>query len=206
MFDYYYYNEYDIGYVDYYVADTYVAESYYYDSGYVDYYVADTYVTESYYYDIGYYDYIDYRYYPDNSIGSFTNDVIYGTNGDDVLDGGLGDDYLYGGSGNDVLWAGYGKDVLAGGSGNDIFAIYAAGDFVITDFNTSRDMLYFFPETTGIYNMGNLLASISSIIEYDTGVVVDFYWNASITLVGIYSNDLMAIEVIFPTSLSNYYI
>lgn len=144
--------------------------------------------------------------FSEDIFGSFGDDDIYGADGDDyihggsgndVLDGGEGDDVLYGGSGNDLLWAGYGADDLIGGTGSDIFAIYAGGAFIIQDFNTFYDALYFNPETTGIYNMDDLCNTISDIEEYDQGVVIDFYQGISITLVGIDYNELGWVSVEF---------
>lgn len=145
----------------------------------------------------GYSEDISGSYGDDDIYGAGGDDYITGNSGNDILDGGQGDDSLYGGSGDDVLWAGYGEDDLTGGFGSDIFAIYAEGDFVIHDFSTSFDTLFFDPKTTGIYDMGDLLDAISDITEYQQGIVIDFYEHASITLVGLYCDDLSWVTVGF---------
>ena len=125
------------------------------------------------------------------------DDDLYGGQGDDVLDGAEGDDYLNGGDGNDLLWAGFGQDVLVGGRGSDAFGFYAPGDFLIDDFNVFSDILLFDSETTGIYNIDDLIDAVTDIEESDIGVVIDFGYTASITLVGVYENDLDLVRVDF---------
>lgn len=51
--------------------------------------------------------------------GGFGSDTLNGGNGNDTLDGSFGDDILNGGNGDDTLDGGFGNDTLNGGSGND---------------------------------------------------------------------------------------
>ena len=143
--------------------------------------------------------------YSDDLYGGRGNDDIFGAGGDDylegnagndILDGGYGDDDLNGGSGDDWLWAGYGDDVLTGGSGHDVFAFYAHGDFVIEDFNPSTDTLVFSHES-GISCMAELADSIYDITQSQAGVTIDLDNQTSITLVGVYYNDLPYVDVGF---------
>jgi Ca2+-binding RTX toxin-like protein len=45
--------------------------------------------------------------------------ILYGSGGNDVLNGSTGNDNLFGQAGNDILNGGAGNDILAGGGGND---------------------------------------------------------------------------------------
>ncbi len=121
------------------------------------------------------------------------NDSIDGGGGNDNLDGGEGDDNLIGGLGDDVLNAGHGTDNLTGGGGSDIFNFYAAGQFIIHDFDVSSDKLNFDAEEIGIESIEELLSVIESIEDTEEGVTVNFVNDiASITLVGLQSSDLSA--------------
>lgn len=121
------------------------------------------------------------------------NDSIDGGAGNDNLDGGEGDDNLIGGLGDDVLNAGHGTDNLTGGEGSDIFNFYAAGQFIIQDFDVSSDKLNFDAEEIGIESIEELLSVIESIEDTEEGVTVNFVDDiASITLVGLQSSDLSA--------------
>ena len=136
-------------------------------------------------------------YWDDDIYGSGGDDYISGEAGDDILDGGKGNDILYGGTGDDILWAGYGQDELIGGSGYDIFGFYAGGNFVIEDFSTASDMLFFDSTTTGIDCVNDLLDAISGVDETYEGVIIDFYGGASIEMVGVYWHDLTNVVVDF---------
>ncbi|MEE8234397.1 MAG: HYR domain-containing protein, partial [Gammaproteobacteria bacterium] len=72
--------------------------------------------------------------------GSFTDDIIMGTNlpdlifaygGDDIIGGGKGNDCIFGGEGDDIIFGNEGNDNLTGNEGNDIIK-GNAGDDVIT--------------------------------------------------------------------------
>ncbi len=91
------------------------------------------------------------------------NDLLKGGAGNDNLSGEDGDDVLTGGAGNDTLSGGAGNDILTGGAGNDIF-IWKTNDVsttsapahdVVTDFNSSNDVL----------NLADLLSDGSHTIE-----------------------------------------
>lgn len=126
------------------------------------------------------------------------NDTIDGGEGDDNLDGGEGDDDLIGGAGNDILNAGHGTDSLTGGEGNDTFNFYAAGQFVIKDFDTSSDKINFDADETGLSSIEELLEAIENIEETEDGVTVHFVNDiASITLIGLQADDLSADMVTF---------
>jgi predicted extracellular nuclease len=75
--------------------------------------------------------------------GNRGNDTLLGGNGDDLLHGGSGADALDGGRGNDTLVGGLGNDVLTGGNGSDriVYNTIAEGMDIVTDFNTSQDIL-----------------------------------------------------------------
>jgi len=133
----------------------------------------------------------------DDLIGSWGNDVIYGNYGNDILDGAEGNDYLNGGDGNDLLWAGYGQDELFGGRGYDAFGFYAPGDFVVDDFNVFSDTILFDSEATGLYDIYDLVNAVTSVKEFYDGVEINFSDVASITLVGVYMNDLDLVSVDF---------
>ena len=63
-------------------------------------------------------------------IGTSSNDVIYGNDGDDYIDASKGNDTIYGGEGNDYLAGGKGSDTIHGGNGNDTIneGSHLAGD------------------------------------------------------------------------------
>lgn len=67
------------------------------------------------------------------SIGSETNDFLFGLGGDDSINGGDGSDTILGGNGNDVLMKTGGFGRMFGGSGEDTLSseeggIYVGGD------------------------------------------------------------------------------
>lgn len=91
------------------------------------------------------------------------------------------------------LHAGFGRDDLTGGEGSDIFSFYAAGDFTVQDFDRSTDLLAIESGTTGLHDMEDLLAVISSIEDSNEGVIIRFINDiASVTLVGLDQSDLSA--------------
>lgn len=87
----------------------------------------------------------------DTLYGGYGNDTIYGGKGNDLLEGditfstqgtiaiGSGNDYLIGGKGADTLAGSQGNDTVFGGPGADIFTTYAAGTYLVTDFNVAED-------------------------------------------------------------------
>ena len=76
--------------------------------------------------------------------GGMRNDHLAGGNGNDRLVGKLGDDVLEGDAGNDRLWGGLGEDVLSGGGGNDhLFGGFGADEFVYR-LGDGRDTIYDF--------------------------------------------------------------
>jgi Ca2+-binding RTX toxin-like protein len=125
------------------------------------------------------------------------NDDLYGEDGDDDLDGGQGDDHLYGGAGDDILRAGHGNDILTGGEGNDIFGFYAAGDFLVQDFDKTLDCIYFDSDSTGLHNIAELLNAITDVENTNQGAVFHFGSIASIALVGVQAHEITAEMVHF---------
>jgi hypothetical protein len=130
--------------------------------------------------------------------GGSGNDIIEGGDGNDEINGEKGDDVLIGGTGHDILHAGFGRDDLTGGEGSDIFSFYAAGGFTVQDFDRSTDLLAIESGTTGLHDMEDLLAVISSIEDSNEGVIIRFINDiASVTLVGLDQSDLSASIVKF---------
>lgn len=130
--------------------------------------------------------------------GSEGNDKLYGGFGDDVINGGKGNDLLVGDSGNDVLKIGYGFDNVWGGEGNDIFNFYAPGHFVVHDFDTANDLLMFDSEKTGLHTIQDLLAVVTHMEDDEQGATLYFLNDvASITFIGLHSEDLSANMVTF---------
>ena len=67
------------------------------------------------------------------------DDILIGNGGNDTLNGGAGSDILVGGAGNDTFVVASGNSAaVLGGSGNNGTI---SGYDVITDFNTSSDIL-----------------------------------------------------------------
>lgn len=65
----------------------------------------------------------------DTVTGSFSNDLIFGNQGEDLLDGGSGgNDTLYGGQGKDALTSTLGNNVLLGNLDNDLLGGGAGND------------------------------------------------------------------------------
>ncbi len=57
--------------------------------------------------------------FPNFDFGTFSDDILTGTDRRDVLFGLFGDDTIAAGAGNDVVFAGWGNDTLEGGAGRD---------------------------------------------------------------------------------------
>ncbi len=72
--------------------------------------------------------------------GQWGNDTLFGENGDDVINGGAGNDILDGGDGNDRLYGDYGNDTLLGGKGND--SLYPQLGTNVVDGGPDNDRLY----------------------------------------------------------------
>ncbi len=72
--------------------------------------------------------------------GSFSDDIIMGTNlpdlifaygGDDIIGGGKGNDCIFGGEGDDIIFGNEGNDNLTGNEGNDIIKGNSGDDIII---------------------------------------------------------------------------
>ncbi len=90
---------------------------------------------------------------------------------------------ITGGGGNDTLVGGGGNDTLTGGLGSDVFGFSALGHHVVKDFDVAHDSLAF--STTGVTNIQQLAALITSVDNAPSGVTYHFGNDASITLVGV---------------------
>jgi Ca2+-binding RTX toxin-like protein len=106
-----------------------------------------------------------------------------------VLVGDLAAQDITGGAGNDTLVGGGGNDTLTGGLGNDLFGFSALGHYTITDFNMATDQIAF--NTTGVSNIQQLAALVTSVDDAPTGVTYHFGNDASITLVGISASQVL---------------
>jgi Ca2+-binding RTX toxin-like protein len=90
---------------------------------------------------------------------------------------------ITGGGGNDTLVGGGGNDTLTGGLGNDVFGFSALGHVTLKDFDVAHDSVAF--ASTGITNIQQLAALVSSVDNAASGVTFNFGHDASITLVGV---------------------
>lgn len=138
--------------------------------------------------------------------GGGENDTLYGQSGDDVLIGDTGFDTLYGGSGNDVLDGGgrtdlldggIGDDTLTGAGGNDIFVFHRhAGNDVVTDFNSSGDVIDLTAFGLQNFNRLNLLDALS---QESGGTLIDFsalggsgsVWLEDVTVASLSASDFI---------------
>lgn len=76
-----------------------------------------------------------------NGLTGFSDDLMYGRDGDDILNGGIGNDKLFGEGGEDIIFAGSGDDLLVGD--NDLAGINS--DSYATDIligGDGKDQLY----------------------------------------------------------------
>lgn len=74
--------------------------------------------------------------------GGAGNDTLRGRGGDDRISGGDGNDLIFGGAGDDTLRAGAGGDTLSGGNGADLFIFRETDEVVtITDFVRTTDRI-----------------------------------------------------------------
>lgn len=95
----------------------------------------------------------------DSLYGGAGRDTIDGGDGSDTIDGGDGDDVIDGGTGNDTISGGAGDDTITTGGGSDII-IFGSGDGndVVTDFQTSRDVVELrFPGVSSFSDVQSLM-------------------------------------------------
>jgi serralysin len=118
------------------------------------------------------------------TIGTNSNDALFGGNGNDVLEGQNGDDSITGGAGNDQLIGGGGNDSLTGGTGTDrfYFPLREFGQDTITDLQPG-DLIDL--EALGVADFASLLPFITEIAGNAT--IETFYRGnvERITLTGI---------------------
>jgi RTX calcium-binding nonapeptide repeat (4 copies)/Domain of unknown function DUF11/WD40-like Beta Propeller Repeat len=67
---------------------------------------------------------------PCTEVGTFGDDVLYGSPGPDKICGLTGADRIYGGAGNDYIDSGNGADIVAGGPGHDTILTKGGNDTV----------------------------------------------------------------------------
>ncbi len=109
---------------------------------------------------------------------------IFGRDGDDALFGRNGADYLNGGAGRDTLDGGNGNDTLRGGTHADTF-VFNGGSDVVEDFRRSDADRLFLDDS--VFGPGWTAAELTETYARATpgGVVFDFGYDNSITLLGV---------------------
>ena len=95
---------------------------------------------------------------------------------------------IIGGGGNDTLVGGGGNDTLTGGLGSDVFGFSALGHVTLTDFDVAHDTAAF--SSSGITNIQQLAALVTSVENDAAGVTFNFGPDASITLVGVSASEI----------------
>ena len=136
----------------------------------------------------------------DDLFGGLGRDRLFGGDGNDSLSGGFGRDRLFGGDGDDTLSGGFGRDFLSGGDGNDVLTggfgadrfdmSHLEGHDRITDFG-GRDRL--------IVSRDDFLdfhAFLDAATDQGAGVLIEAD-DDSLFLVGVYSDDLSAGDLLF---------
>ncbi|GAB6043022.1 hypothetical protein [Endothiovibrio diazotrophicus] len=119
------------------------------------------------------------------------NGVVRGDNASGMaLIGDVQNQALVGGTGNDTLVGGSGQDTLIGGVGDDTFGFVDTGHFRVSDFNPNGDHFAFNVE--GITSYEQLAGYITSIEQVDNGFTVHFGEYASITLLGVTTEEISA--------------
>jgi len=103
--------------------------------------------------------------------------------GNDVLDAGKGDDTLWGGGGDDELTGGKGRDLFGFGAGD--------GDDVITDFEKSKDTI-FFDGIAGVDDFGDLIFT-----KVGSDVLITWGTSDSILLEGMKLNQIHSGDFMF---------
>ena len=81
-------------------------------------------------------------------------------------------------------------DLVVAGAGYENFKFQSAGNFVIENFDVTKDSLVFDSNATGIHDLPELIGSISTIVDLQNGMEVEFLNGSTITLVGIHAADL----------------
>ena len=139
--------------------------------------------------------------------GGTGNDRVFGDAGSDLLVGGADNDFLSGGSGSDDLIGGTGDDRMAGGTGADTFVFVTGhGADVITDFDTSEDVLDFSgilipydPEFDGIFPVSPSIEYYSEYASQEgANVVLTIDGGDRVTLLNTDLGDLSADNFILP--------
>ncbi|MDG1518942.1 MAG: hypothetical protein P8Q57_00540, partial [Yoonia sp.] len=139
--------------------------------------------------------------------GGAGNDRVFGDAGSDLLVGGADNDFLSDGSGSDDLIGGTGDDRMAGGTGADTFVFVTGhGADVITDFDTSEDVLDFSgilipydPEFDGIFPVSPSIEYYSEYASQEgANVVLTIDGGDRVTLLNTDLGDLSADNFILP--------
>lgn len=148
--------------------------------------------------------------------GGTGNDRVFGDAGSDLLVGGADNDFLSGGSDSDDLIGGTGDDRMAGGTSDDRMAggtsadtfvfVTGHGADVITDFDTSEDVLDFSgilipydPEFDGIFPVSPGIEYYSEYASQEgANVVLTIDDGDRVTLLNTDLGDLSADNFILP--------
>jgi len=116
--------------------------------------------------------------------GNMSDDMLYGDDGADTLFGGQAGDILYGGAGADVLFGNNGTDTLSGEIGDDLlFGGNSPDTFIFGagfDHDTIADL-----EVADQINLVGLSLENATIFQTQTGVVIDFGNDDTLTLSGV---------------------
>lgn len=103
----------------------------------------------------------DIRGYSPSNIDEYTNNYLYGGEGNDTVTGANGIDYIYGDEGDDILRGNSGNDELHGGAGNDEL------------FGGGGDDSYFFTSGDDVISESGALASDIDTIYLPDGVMLE---------------------------------
>jgi len=122
--------------------------------------------------------------------GSAFDDVITGSSAVDIILGGEGDDSIGGGAGGDSIGSEAGNDTISGGFGPDMFIYFntaLSGETVITDFEPGFDTIGLLSTTAA-----DGVAALALAGDTEDGVVLTFAAGRSLTLLGVFKEDLAA--------------
>lgn len=149
-------------------------------------------------------------YYDDLMFGSRVNDTLNGSLGNDVLHGGLGNDRLLGGNGHDDLFGGAGYDVMTGGAGLDAFIFQSVTDSTpnayrdrITDFNYRDDFIDLSAIDARVNVAGNQAFQWIGTGNFTNSGQLKFSWSGNDTIISANTDTDAAPE--FQIALSGRY-
>jgi len=131
--------------------------------------------------------------------GDNSDDQLFGGAGNDEIFGGGGNDLLEGGLGSDIIWAGAGNDTLTGGADADTFIFgVVSGNDVVTDFSIFNDdrLDLRFAETDFMSRQQVLDASIDTVQNGESGILIDLGGDNSVFLLGISLTELSGANIL----------